>query len=77
MPDSVRIVDISTTDSGDFTLLGEALAERYVYRFVKELQNDEFIETAKVEEIEYDDNSDQILVDYKIACKIRMPEGDL
>lgn len=75
--DKVRIVDISTTDSGDFTLLGESLAERYVYRFVKELQNDELMESAKVEEIEYDDNSDQILVDYKITCKIRMPESDL
>ena len=77
VPDKIRIVDISTTDSGDFTLLGEALAERYVYRFVKELQNDELIESVKVEEIEYDDNSDQILVDYKITCKIRMPESDL
>ncbi len=77
VPDKVRIVDISTTDSGDFTLFGEALAERYVYRFVKELQNDKFIESAKVEEIEYDDNSDVILVDYKITCKIRMPESDL
>lgn len=77
VPDKVRIVDISTTDSGNFTLFGEALAERYVYRFVKELQNDELIESAKVEEIEYDDNSDQILVDYKITCKIQLPEGDL
>ena len=77
VPDKVRIVDISTTDSGDFTLFGEASAERYVYKFVKELQNDELIESAKVEEIEYDDNSDQILVDYKITCKIRMPESDL
>lgn len=77
VPDKVRIVDISTTDSGDFTLFGEASAERYVYKFVKELQNNELIEGAKVEEIEYDDNSDQNLVDYKITCKIRMPEGDL
>ncbi len=77
VPDKVRIVDISTTDSGDFTLFGEALAERYVYKFVKELQNEELLESAKVEEIEYDDNSDQILVDYKITCKIRMPEGGL
>lgn len=77
VPDNVRIVDISTTDSGDFTLFGEALAERSVYKFIKELQNDELIESAKVEEIEYDDSSDQILVDYKITCKIRMPESDL
>ena len=77
VPDKVRIVDISTTDSGDFTLFGEASAERYVYKFLKLLRNDELIESAKVEEIEYDDNSNQILVDYKITCKIRMPESDL
>ncbi|MHC4104988.1 MAG: pilus assembly protein PilM [Planctomycetota bacterium] len=77
VPDKVRIVDISTTDSGNFTLFGEALAEKSVYKFIKELQNDEIIESAKVEKIEYDDSSDQILVDYKITCKIRMPESDL
>ena len=77
VPEEVRIVDISTIDSGGFALLGEASAERYVYKFLKELQNDELIESAKVEEIKYDDNSDQILVDYKITCKIRMPESDL
>jgi len=77
VPDKVRIVDISTTDSGDFTLLGEALAERYVYRFVKELQNGKFIGSAKVEEIEYDDNSTENIVDYKLTCKIRLPESDL
>lgn len=77
VPDKVRIVDILTTDSGEFTLFGEALAERYVNKFVKELQNDELIESAKVAEIEYDDSSDQILVGYKIVCKIRMPESDL
>jgi len=77
VPNKVRIVDISTTDSGDFTMFGEALAESSVYKFIKELQNNELIESAKVEEIEYDDNSDQILVDYKITCKIRMPESDL
>jgi len=73
MPDKVRIVDISTTDSGDFTLFGETLAERCIYKFVKGLQNNELVESAKVEEIEYDDNSDVILVNYKIKCKVRMP----
>jgi len=77
VPDGVRIVDILTTDSGDFTLIGEAAAERYVYKFVKELQNDEFIESAKVEEIEYDDNNTAIIVDYKIICKIRLSESNL
>ncbi len=76
-PDGVRIVDILTTDSGDFTLLGEALAERYVYKFVKELQNNEFIENAKVEEIEYDNTNAASIVDYKITCKIQLSESDL
>jgi Tfp pilus assembly PilM family ATPase len=76
VPDGVRIVDILTTDSGDFTLLGEALAERYVYKFVKELQNNEFIENAKVEEIEYDNTNAASIVDYKITCKIHLSESD-
>ena len=76
VPDGVRIVDILTTDSGDFTLLGEALAERYVYKFVKELQNNEFIENAKVEEIEYDNTNATSIVDYKITCKIHLSETD-
>jgi Tfp pilus assembly PilM family ATPase len=73
LPDRVRIVDISTTNSGDFTLIGEAAAERYVYKFLKELQNNEFIESAKVEEIEYDNNNTTNIVNYKIICKIRLP----
>lgn len=76
VPDKVRIVDISTTDSGDFTLIGEALAERYVYKFVKELQNNEFIENAIAEEIEYDNTNAASIVDYNIICKIQLSESD-
>ena len=76
VPDGVRIVDILTTDSGDFTLLGEARAERYVYKFVKELQSNEFIENAKVEEIEYDNTNAASIIDYKITCKIQLSESD-
>jgi Tfp pilus assembly PilM family ATPase len=76
VPDGVRIVDILTTDSGDFTLLGEALAERYVYKFVKELQNNKFIKNATVEEIECDATNAASIVDYKITCKIQLPESD-
>ena len=77
VPDKVRIVDISTSDSADFTLVGEALAESDVYRFAKKLQNAELIDSAKVEEIEYDAGSTEGIVDYKITCKIRLPEGNL
>jgi len=77
VPDKVRIVDISTTDSGELTLVGEALAEEDVYRFAKRLQNTELINSAKVEEIEYDDSNTETIVDYKITCKIRLPEGNL
>lgn len=77
VPYKVRVVGISTTDSGEFTLSGEASTERYVYKFLKELQNDELIESAKVEEIECDENSDQLLIDYKITCKIRIPKSNL
>ena len=77
VPDKVRIVDISTTDSGELTLVGEALAEEDVYRFAKRLQNTELIDSAKVEEIEYDDSNTETIVDYKITCKIQLPEGNL
>ncbi len=77
VPNQVRIVDISTTDSGDFTLVGEARTENGVYRFAKKLQDDELIESAKVEEIEYDNSGTETLVDYKITCKIQLPEGNL
>ena len=76
VPDGVRIINILSTDSGDFTLLGEALAERCVYKFVKELQNSEFIQNAKVEEIEYDNTNAASIVDYKITCKIQLSESD-
>ena len=77
MPRKVRIVDIYTTDSADFTLIGEALLESDVHRFARQLQNAEFIESAKVEEIEYDDSGAESVVDYKITCKIQLPESDL
>jgi Tfp pilus assembly PilM family ATPase/Tfp pilus assembly protein PilN len=77
VPDKVRIIDISTTDSGDFILSGEALGERYVYKFAKALQNNKFLGIAKVEELEYDDNNAADIVNYKIACKIQVSQGDL
>jgi len=75
-PDAVRIVEISTTESADFTLIGEALTETDVYSFTKKLQKAELIDSAKVEEIEYD-NSNTEIVDYKITCKIRLLESGL
>jgi len=77
VPDKVRIVDISTTKSAEFTVIGEARAERYVYRFAKELQNNKLLKTAKVEEIEYDDNGTESVVNYKISCKLQLSETDL
>ena len=77
VPDKVRIVNISTTDSGEFTILGEAWAERYVYKFIKELQRSELIDYAKIEEIEYDNSSEVIVVDYKINGKVRLSKSDL
>ena len=77
VPHKVRIVDISMTDSGDITLIGEALAESDVYSFAKKLQDSRPIENAKVEEIEYDNSNAETIIDYKITCKIRLPEGDL
>lgn len=77
VPRAVRIVDISTTDSADFTLMGEALTETDVYSFTKKLQNARLIDSAKVEEIEYDNSNAEAVIDYRITCKIRLPEGSL
>jgi Tfp pilus assembly PilM family ATPase len=77
VPDRVRIVEILTSDNGDCTVIGESLAERYIYKFVKELQDDELIKTAKVEEIEYDNNNAANIVSYKISCSIKLREDGL
>ena len=77
VPDAVRIVGISTAASADFTLVGEALAETDVYTFVRKLQNAKLIDSAKVEEIEYDNSNAKTIVDYKIICKVRLPESNL
>jgi hypothetical protein len=76
VPDGARIVDILTTDSGDFTLFGEALTESCVYRFAKKLQDDKLIKSAKVEEIEYDNTNAASIVDYKTTCKIQLSESN-
>jgi type IV pilus assembly protein PilM len=75
VPNQVRIVDISTTDSGEFTLTGESLAERYIYKFEKELRDSKLLENAKVEKIEYDDRSPANIIVYKIICRVR-PQGN-
>lgn len=77
MPNAVRIVSISTTEPANFTLIGEALAENYVYRFAKNLQASELITTAKVQELEYDSSGVRIVVDYRIVGKIRLPQSSL
>ena len=77
VPDQVRITHVQTTNSGDFTLTGEALAESDVYSFIKKLQDNKLIKNGKVDEIGYGNGSDGTIVDYKIACKIQLPEGDL
>lgn len=77
MPNTVRIVSISTTEPANFTLIGEALAENYVYRFAKNLQASELITTAKVQELEYDSSGVRIVVDYRIVGKIRLPKSSL
>jgi hypothetical protein len=77
VPVRVRIVDISTSDSGDFILLGEAAAERYVHKFARTLQDNRLFGIAKVEELEYDDNIASSIVNYRIACKIKLLEGGL
>jgi type IV pilus assembly protein PilM len=77
VPGRVRISEISTTDTGEFNLFGKALAESYVHTFAKKLQNEELVEYAEVEEIEYDENRNSAIVDYKISCHIRLPESNL
>lgn len=76
VPSQIRIVDISTTDSGEFILTGESQAERYIYKFEKKLQESKLLENAKVEKIEYDDSGAANIITYRIICKVR-PEGNV
>ena len=77
IPGGIRITDFTTTDKGGFTLIGKAIAEGHVHKFARKLQKQEIIEYADVEEIEYDDNSNSIIVDYKISGQIKLPESNL
>ena len=77
VPDEVRIIGISATGQADFMLVGEALAEKNVYLFVRKLQNAELIHSSKMEEIEYYGEAAEAKVDYKIICKIQLPESNL
>jgi Tfp pilus assembly PilM family ATPase/Tfp pilus assembly protein PilN len=76
VPDEVRIVDISTMNSAEFQLVGESLAESHIYRFARTLHGNRLFESVKVEEIEYGENVIGNVVDYRIACKVRLPGND-
>jgi len=78
IPNEVRILDISSsTDSTNFVVVGRALAESKVYSFAKKLQNSDFIDTTKVEEVEYSKDGVATLLNYKIACKIHLAGSNL
>jgi len=78
IPNEVRILDVSSsTDLTNFVVIGQALAESNVYRFVKKLKNSDFIDTAKVEEVEYSKDGNATLLNYKITCKIHLPGSNL
>lgn len=78
IPNEVRILDVSSsTDSATFVVVGQALAEGNVYSFVKKLANSDFIDAAKVEEVEYSKDGNANLLNYKIACEIHLPGKDL
>ena len=74
-PKKVRIVSIATIESSDFTITGEALSESDIYRFAKELQNTKLIESAEAEELEYDNSNSYVMVNYRIICKLNLPEA--
>lgn len=78
IPNEIRILDISSsTDSANFVVVGQALAESNVYSFAKKLQISESIDTAKVEEVEYSKDGIATLLNYKITCKIHLPGSNL
>ena len=76
IPDKVSIATIMPFNATDFKISGETLHEGNVYTFIKNLQAEELIESAKVEEIEYEDYDDYVLVNYRIICKIQSEEED-
>jgi hypothetical protein len=76
-PKKVRIVNIATIEPPDFIITGEALNESDIYRFAKELQNTNIIESAEVEELEYDNSNSFVMVNYRIMCKLHLPGARL
>ncbi len=77
IPGKLSIAAILPFDATNFKIAGETLQEENVYTFMKNLQAAELIESAKVEEIKYEDYDDYVLVNYRIACKIQSEEDDL
>ena len=77
IPGKVSIATIMPFNATDFKISGETLQEENVYTFMKNLQAAELIEIAKLEEIEYEDYDDYVLVNYRIVCKIQSEEDDL
>lgn len=77
IPGEVSIATILPFNATNFKIAGETLNEENVYKFMKNLQAAELIENAKVEEIEYEDYDDYVLVNYRITCKIQSEEDDL
>lgn len=77
IPGEVSMAAILPFNATDFKIVGETLHEENVYKFMKNLQAAELIENAKVEEIEYEDYDDYVLVNYRIICKIQSQEDDL
>ncbi|MBW1838069.1 MAG: hypothetical protein JRI99_14250, partial [Deltaproteobacteria bacterium] len=76
-PKKVRIVNIATIEPPDFIITGEALNESDIYKFAKELQNTNIIESAEAEELKYDNSKSFVMVNYRIICKLHLPEAQL
>ncbi|MHC5060351.1 MAG: pilus assembly protein PilM [Planctomycetota bacterium] len=78
IPNDVRILDLSSSiDSTSFVIIGQALAESNVYSFAKKLANSEFIDTTKVDKVEYSKDGIATLLNYKITCKIHLTGSNL
>ena len=76
-PKKVRIVNIATIEPPDFIITGEALNESDIYRFAKELQNTNIIESAEAEELKYDNSNSYVMVNYRIICKLHLSKAQL
>jgi hypothetical protein len=76
IPSGLRMVKLETDPEGHFTIMGEALNESQVHRYVEDLKWDSLIAEAEVNKVQYD-RSLRRAVDYKISGRLSTVEPNV